>query len=92
VWVDSIFRSPSPKALFAALDFDLFTDMDRGADSLTRPAREAGVSENRLISLLAALKSLGLIAERDGRFVSAMATARFLVEGRGTIRVSTQVR
>lgn len=28
VWVDSIFRSPSPKALFAALDFDLFTDMD----------------------------------------------------------------
>jgi hypothetical protein len=33
---------------------------------LTAPASEAGVSENRLISLLAALKSLGLIAERDG--------------------------
>ena len=35
------------KALFSALDFDLFTHIDRGADSLTRLAEATGVSEKR---------------------------------------------
>jgi hypothetical protein len=67
------------KALFAALDFDLFTHIDRGADSLTGLARATGVSENLLTTLLTALKSLGLIVEREGRFANAPATAKFLV-------------
>ena len=46
------------KALFAALDFDLFTHIDRGADNLIELAKASGVSENRLLTLLAALKSL----------------------------------
>jgi len=69
------------KALFAALDFDLFTHIDRGADSVTGLAKATGVSENRLLTLLAALKSLGLIIEHEGRFANAPATAKFLVAG-----------
>jgi hypothetical protein len=34
-----------------------------------------------LLTLLTALKSLGLIVEHDGRFANAPATARFLVAG-----------
>ena len=69
------------KALFAALDFDLFTQIDRGADSVIELAKGTGVSENRLLTLLTALKSLGLIVEREGRFANAPATAKFLVAG-----------
>jgi predicted O-methyltransferase YrrM len=69
------------KALFAALDFDLFTHIDRGADSVIGLATASGVSENRLLALLTALKSLGLVVEREGRFANAPATAKFLVAG-----------
>ena len=70
------------KALFAALDFDLFTQIERGADTLTRLAKATGVPENRLLGLIAALKSVGLIVEREDRFANAPATAKFLVAGR----------
>ena len=69
------------KALFAALDFDLFTHIERGADFLIGLAKATGVSENLLLTLLTALKSLGLVVEREGRFANAPATAKFLVEG-----------
>jgi precorrin-6B methylase 2 len=69
------------KALFAALDFDVFTHIDRGADSVTGLAAQTGVSANLMLTLLTALKSLGLIVEREGQFVNAPATARFLVAG-----------
>ena len=69
------------KTLFAALDFDLFTHIDRGADNLTGLAKATGVSENLMLTLVTALKSLGLIVERDGRFANAPATAKFLVAG-----------
>ena len=69
------------KALFAALDFDLFTRIEAGVDSAAVLARATGISENRLITLLAALKSLGLIAERSGRLINEPATSRFLVAG-----------
>ncbi|MBV9908324.1 MAG: class I SAM-dependent methyltransferase [Hyphomicrobiales bacterium] len=69
------------KALFAALDFDLFTHIDRGADSAIGLATATGISENLLLTLLTALKSLGLIVEREGRFANAPATAKFLVAG-----------
>ena len=69
------------KALFAALDFDLFTHIDRGANSVIGLAQATGVSGNVLSTLLTALKSLGLIVEREGRFANAPATAKFLVAG-----------
>jgi 2-hydroxy-4-(methylsulfanyl)butanoate S-methyltransferase len=69
------------KTLFAALDFDLFTHIDRGADSVIELATATGVAENLMLTLLTALKSLGLIVEREGKFVNAPATAKFLVAG-----------
>jgi 2-hydroxy-4-(methylsulfanyl)butanoate S-methyltransferase len=69
------------KALFAALEFDLFTHIAQGADSTGALAAVAGIAENRLVTLLAALKSLGLISEEGGRLIDAPATARYLVAG-----------
>jgi 2-hydroxy-4-(methylsulfanyl)butanoate S-methyltransferase len=68
------------KALFAALEFDLFTHIANGAD-LSALANVTGIAQNRLVTLLAALKSLGLISEVGGRLVNAPATARYLVAG-----------
>jgi 2-hydroxy-4-(methylsulfanyl)butanoate S-methyltransferase len=69
------------KALFAALELDVFTQIADGADTLPILARATGIAENRLVTLLTALKSLGLIAESDGHFTNAPATARYLVAG-----------
>jgi 2-hydroxy-4-(methylsulfanyl)butanoate S-methyltransferase len=72
---------PASKALFAAVEFDLFTKIARGVDSMAGLAKATGIAENRLLALLTALKSLGLVTERDGRFANAPATARYLVAG-----------
>lgn len=69
------------KALFAALDLDLFTLIARGADSLTALSRVTSIAENRMRTLLTALKSVGLVTEAEGRFFNAPATARYLVAG-----------
>jgi ubiquinone/menaquinone biosynthesis C-methylase UbiE len=69
------------KALFAALEFDLFTQVERGAASVGALSKVTGVAENRLISLVTALKSLGLISEAGGRLINAPAASRYLVAG-----------
>jgi hypothetical protein len=69
------------KALFAALEFDLFTHIETGTCSAAALASVTGIAENRLVTLLAALKSVGLIAERDGQLSNAPATSKFLVAG-----------
>ena len=69
------------KALFSALEFDVFTRIAQGADSTSALAEVTGVAENRLITLLTALKSLGLISEAGGRLINAPATSRYLVAG-----------
>ena len=69
------------KALFAALEFDLFTQIAQGAASTSALAAITGIPENRLVTLLAALKSLGLVSEAGGRLINAPATARYLVAG-----------
>ena len=69
------------RALFAAVEFDLFTHIARGVNSLSVLVQATGIAENRLETLLTALKSLGLIAERNGRFSNAPATAQYLVAG-----------
>src|SRR5271166_3624787 len=69
------------KALFVALEFDVFTHIAHGAASTSALAEVTGVAENRLVTLLAALKSLGLVSEADGRLINAPATSRYLVAG-----------
>ena len=69
------------KALFAALEFDVFTHIAQGADTTSALAAVTGVAENRLMTLLAALKSVGLVSEAGGRLINAPATSRYLVAG-----------
>ncbi|MFO0989759.1 MAG: methyltransferase [Alphaproteobacteria bacterium] len=69
------------KALFAALDLDLFTKIAGGAATLTALAEATGVAPNRLRTLLTTLKTVGLVTEADGAFANAPATATYLVAG-----------
>jgi hypothetical protein len=69
------------KALFAAIELDLFTTIARGADTLPEIATTTGIAANRARTLLTALKTIGLISEKDGRFGNAPATATYLVAG-----------
>jgi len=69
------------KALFAALDLDLFTRIARGTDTLEGLAQATGTAANRLRTLLTALKTAGLVTETGGRFANAPATAAYLVDG-----------
>lgn len=69
------------KALFAALEVDLFTRIARGADTLDAIAKSVGIAPNRVRTLLTALKTIGLVSESGGRFANAPATATYLVSG-----------
>lgn len=69
------------KALFAALEFDLFTVIAKGADTIPALSAETGVASNRLRTLLTALKTVGLITETDGRLANAPAASTYLVAG-----------
>jgi len=69
------------KALFAALDLDLFTKVERGAVTLSDLARETRIAPNLLRTLLTTLKTCGLITEAGGKFANAPATATYLVAG-----------
>jgi SAM-dependent methyltransferase len=69
------------KALFVALDLDLFTRIAGGATTLAALAAATGIAPNRLRTLLTALKTVGLVSESEGRFVNAPATAGYLVAG-----------
>ena len=69
------------KALFTALDVDLFGHIDRGINSTAELSQKLGVAEHRLSTLLAALTALGLIAHEDARYSNSPAAARYLVRG-----------
>ena len=69
------------KALFAALDLDLFTKIANGAVTVADLAEATSTAPNRLRTLLTALKTVGLLSEAEGKFVNAPATANYLVAG-----------
>ena len=69
------------KALFAALELDLFSLIEAGTDDLATLSEATGIAGNRLRSLMTALAASGLVSEHDGRFRNAPATSRFLVGG-----------
>src|SRR3982074_998251 len=69
------------KALFAAVELDLFTKIARGADTLSKIAETTGVAANRPRPVPTPAKPVGLTAESDGRFANAPATATYLVAG-----------
>jgi hypothetical protein len=69
------------KALFSALEFDLFTRIANGRATIAALSDDTGIAANRMRTLLTALKTLGLVTERAGRFANAPGTTRYLVAG-----------
>ena len=69
------------KALFAALNIDLFGRLAGGPKSLHELESALGVPQNRLSTLLAALVSVGLVSKDGASYRNAPASERYLVRG-----------
>jgi len=69
------------KALFAALDLDLFGRLKGAPKPLAALAAAAGIAPERLRTLLASLVSLGLISRAGDTFANSPAADRYLVPG-----------
>ncbi len=69
------------KALFAALNLELFGHVAKGAGDVESLARATGVAENRLRTLLAVLVGVGLLSQDGDAYANSPAAARYLVPG-----------
>ncbi|WP_420325606.1 methyltransferase family protein [Mameliella sp.] len=69
------------KALFAALELEVFTHLAKGAMTAGELAAAAEMHEDRAMTLLTALAGMGLVAVEEGRFSNAPAAEAFLVQG-----------
>jgi cyclopropane fatty-acyl-phospholipid synthase-like methyltransferase len=69
------------RALFAALDLDVFGRLADGPRDLPALARDTGVAPNRLLALLSACVALGLLGREGERYANAPAAATYLVRG-----------
>ena len=69
------------KALFVALDLDLFGHLHGRAKSLEVLAKATGVSPQRLRTLLTSLVSVGLVTRAEDSYANAPAGDRYLVRG-----------
>ncbi len=67
------------KTLFTALNLDLFGRLSTGAKALADLSGEMGIPEHRLLTLLTACVSLGLISLENGRYANAPASEAYLV-------------
>ena len=56
------------KALFVALDLDLFTQLAQGPRDRQELGQRTGASDASLATLLSALAAVGLVVQRDGRW------------------------
>jgi 2-hydroxy-4-(methylsulfanyl)butanoate S-methyltransferase len=69
------------KALFAALDQDLFSRLSGHEKTLSELSVDTAVAPNRLNALLAALTALGLLVRSGGSYANSPAAERYLVRG-----------
>ena len=69
------------KVLFAALNLDLFSRVSAQPKTLAELAEETGIAANRLLTLLTACVSLGLLRDAEGRYANAPASTAYLVRG-----------
>jgi 2-hydroxy-4-(methylsulfanyl)butanoate S-methyltransferase len=69
------------RALFAALNLELFGHIARGATEPAALSAATGVAPHRLSTLLAVLLSLGLVVRDGAGYANAPATERYLVPG-----------
>jgi len=70
------------KALFAALNLELFRQLSQGANTLAELSAATGVRPPSLETLLATLRSVGLVTFADGKYGNAPAAERYLVPDR----------
>lgn len=69
------------KALFAALEVGVFTELSHGPCTAAQLADRTPVDADRAETLLTALVGLGLVVRQDGIYSNAPAAETFLVKG-----------
>ena len=69
------------RALFAALNLELFRHIEEGAGTVAVLADRTGASASGLATLLALLENVGLVTHDAGHYANAPAAARYLVPG-----------
>jgi ubiquinone/menaquinone biosynthesis C-methylase UbiE len=69
------------KALFSALNVDLFSHLAESSKTLESLVEETGLAANRLTTILAALTAIGLVARDGTAYRNAPASQRYLVRG-----------
>lgn len=72
------------KALFAALDLDIFGHLSNGPKPLEALSGDTGIASQRLETLLTACVSLGLLTREDDQFKNGPASQRYLVRSSPT--------
>jgi SAM-dependent methyltransferase len=72
------------RALFAALEIDVFGRLAERSKSLDELARETGLAPSRLGALLTACVALGLLGREGERYANAPASAAYLVPSSAT--------
>lgn len=66
------------KALFAGLHIDVFTHLAEGSKTCGEIAEQTGVPENRVVTLMTALDSIGLVERQEDRYVNAPGAETYL--------------
>ncbi len=69
------------KALFAALNVELFGHVSRGARDIETLSNLTGIPDHRLQTLIASLVSTGVLVRQGGGLANAPATETYLVPG-----------
>lgn len=69
------------KALFAALELGVFSELAKGAMTSAELARAVDIHPDRAMTLLTSMAGLGLVAVERGRFSNSPAAEAFLVKG-----------
>lgn len=69
------------KALFAALELGVFTELDQAPATPDTLAGALDIHPDRATTLLTSLAGLGLVAVDEGRFANSPAAQAFLVKG-----------
>jgi ubiquinone/menaquinone biosynthesis C-methylase UbiE len=70
------------KALFAALEHEIFGELDAGPLTISDLAQRTGIAPVPLRTLVATLVALGLVVRQDETFANAPGSARYLVPGK----------
>ncbi|ETA49864.1 methyltransferase [Ponticoccus alexandrii] len=78
---DIAFGFMGSKALFAALEVGVFTELSRQPSTAAQLAERTAVDADRAETLLTALAGLGLVVREDGIYSNAPAAEAFLVRG-----------